>query len=58
MWVTRACEEVSRWAVEQLLAADDVGCLHHDGVAEHLIPDHDRRQHQRVGVRYQFSARL
>jgi hypothetical protein len=31
-------------------APDDVGCLNHDGVAEHLIADHNRRQHQSVGV--------
>jgi hypothetical protein len=56
MWVTRV-DVVSGSAVGPLLVAEHVGCLHHDGVAGHLVADHDRRQHQRVGVRYQFSAR-
>jgi hypothetical protein len=33
-----------------LSAADDVSCLDHDGVAEHLEADRGRRQHQHVGV--------
>jgi hypothetical protein len=37
-----------------------VGCLHYDDVAENLVADHDRGQHQRVAgarVRNQWITR-
>jgi hypothetical protein len=38
------------WKNQPSRALDDVGCLHHDDIAKHLTADHDRGQHQGVGV--------
>jgi len=50
MWRPRCATRGRVGGSGELSAADNVGCLDHDGVAEHLVANHDRRQHQRVGV--------
>ena len=54
MSASRLCAD-AQLAEPPSRAPDDVGRLHHDDIAEHLIANDNRRQHQSVGVP---SARL
>ena len=48
-WVRAVCGD-AQGARRSPQGAGDVGCLNHDDIAEHLVADHHRWQHQDIGI--------